>query len=320
MFTIALLGYSGSGKTTLAALLSGRERESFDPAKPAAHTLKFRDKRLLEIAGLIKPEKVSGPEVTILDFKGTARSRDQEEKVWDAASRADLLVPVINGFLPDAEPEKDLASLVLEMIFRDTVRLTALREKQAPASGNDQKQCPDPARDALLERALQCLEKEAPLHTQAWDREAHTGLESLGLISLRKMMALCNGEAPGAAISETAGNLRVPLVVINLAIAGQDADPFWRTAFAAAGLLTFYTIEGKEARAWLVPAGTSAREAAGKIHTDMGRRFIRAEVVNAADFTRLGSRAACRAEGLLHSEGREYPVTDGEILKFQFGR
>jgi hypothetical protein len=83
-------------------------------------------------------------------------------------------------------------------------------------------------------------------------------------------------------------------------------------------LLTFYTIVGVEVRAWHVPAGTPAPRAAGRVHSDMEKGFIRAEVMRLDDLTRLGSSARVREAGRLHSEGRDYLVRDGDILLFRF--
>ena len=86
------------------------------------------------------------------------------------------------------------------------------------------------------------------------------------------------------------------------------------------GLVTFYTIVGPEVRAWQVPAGTPAPKAAGRVHSDMEKGFIRAEVMSLDDLARLGSAARVREEGRLQSEGRDYLVRDGDILLFRFQR
>ena len=91
-----------------------------------------------------------------------------------------------------------------------------------------------------------------------------------------------------------------------------------RVGYDVLGLITFYTIVGKEMRAWTIPAGTTAIEAAGKIHTDMQRGFIRAEALSYDDFVKCGSEHAAREKGLIHVEGKEYVVKDGDILHIRF--
>ena len=93
-----------------------------------------------------------------------------------------------------------------------------------------------------------------------------------------------------------------------------------RESYRLLGLVTFYTIVGPEVRAWTVPAGTALPQAAGRIHSDMEKGFIRAEVMPFEDLQKLGSAAKVREAGRLHVEGRDYLVQDGEILLFRFSR
>ena len=91
-----------------------------------------------------------------------------------------------------------------------------------------------------------------------------------------------------------------------------------QASFQLLGLITFYTIVGPEVRAWTVPAGTPAVDCAGKIHSDMAKGFIKAEVMAFADLVRLGSAAKVKEAGLMHAEGRDYVIQDGEIVLFRF--
>jgi ribosome-binding ATPase len=91
-----------------------------------------------------------------------------------------------------------------------------------------------------------------------------------------------------------------------------------QASFRLLGLITFYTIVGPEVRAWTVPAGTPAVRSAGKIHTDMAKGFIKAEVMSFADLVRLRAAARVKEAGLMHAEGRDYVIQDGEIVLFRF--
>jgi hypothetical protein len=95
-------------------------------------------------------------------------------------------------------------------------------------------------------------------------------------------------------------------------------DRLVRTGYGLLGLVTFYTVVGTEIRAWTLKAGDTVFQAAGKIHSDMQRGFIKAEVVRFEDFLRAGSEDAVRQRGLVHIEGRDYPVQDGDILRIRF--
>ncbi len=106
-----------------------------------------------------------------------------------------------------------------------------------------------------------------------------------------------------------------------LAAAGLPESGLTRliqASFRLLGLITFYTIVGPEVRAWTVPAGTPASRGAGKIHSDMAKGFIKAEVMSSADLIRLGTTAKVKEAGLMHAEGRDYVIRDGEIVLFRF--
>jgi ribosome-binding ATPase YchF (GTP1/OBG family) len=103
-----------------------------------------------------------------------------------------------------------------------------------------------------------------------------------------------------------------------LGLAEPSLDRVIRASYHLLGLISFFTVGEDEVRAWTLRRGTCAREAAGAIHSDIERGFIRAEVVGWEDLVRLGSLAACRPAGLLRLEGKEYEVQDGEVIHFRF--
>jgi ribosome-binding ATPase YchF (GTP1/OBG family) len=103
-----------------------------------------------------------------------------------------------------------------------------------------------------------------------------------------------------------------------LGLEGSSLERLIQVGYEILGLVTFYTTVSSELRAWTIPKGTPAPKAAGKIHTDMERGFIRAEVVSYTDFVACGSEHSAREKGLLRSEGKDYSIRDGDIVHFRF--
>ncbi len=312
---IGLIGYSGSGKTALSTLLSGKKVESFDPSQPAVVAVKLKDSRLDRLVEIVKPRKVTPPEVLLFDFKGVPKGAGFDEKELSRLLDVDLILLVADGFSESASPVADIASLQLEFIFRDIERLAGVEEKrQAEIKQNRRKT--NPQEDAALAKGRSWLESEKPLRSLETGPEEKRFLLSLGLITAGTTLALVNAKAGTPA----AGFPDIPVFNLDAAAAAESGETakFWRFILETAGLNTFYTAGEKETRAWLLPAGEAALDAAGRIHSDIARGFIRAEVVNFKDYDRLGSEAACRKEGVLRLEGKEYPIADGDIINIRF--
>ena len=312
---IGLIGYSGSGKTALSTLLSGKKVESFDPFQPSVVTVKLKDARLDRLVEIVKPKKITPPEVLLFDFKGVPKGAgfDEKELVW--LLDVDIILLVADGFSEVSAPADDLSSLQLELIFRDIERLAGVEEKRQSEIKQNRRKA-NPQEDAALAKGRAWLESEKPLQSLDISREEKRFLLSLGLITAKKTLALVNGKTESAGVS----NFGLPAwrLDADTETGADEIVAFWRFILEAAGLNTFYTAGEKDTRAWLLPAGATALEAAGQIHSDIARGFIRAEVVNFKDYGRLGSDAACRKEGVLRLEGKEYPVADGDIINIRF--
>jgi len=312
---IGLIGYSGSGKTALSTLLSGKKIESFDPFQPSVVTVKLKDSRLDRLVEIVKPKKITPPEVLLFDFKGVPKGAgfDEKELVW--LLEVDVILLVVDGFSEASTPADDLSSLQLELVFRDIERLAGVEAKRQAETQQHRRKA-NIQEDAALAKGRAWLEKEKPLRSLDVSQEEKRFLVSLGLVTAKKTLVLVNGKAESADINDS-GLPSWRLDAGAEATAGEIAA-FWRFILEAAGLNTFYTAGEKDTRAWLLPAGATALEAAGQIHSDIARGFIRAEVVNFKDYDRLGSDAACRKEGVLRLEGKEYPIADGDIINIRF--
>jgi len=242
----------------------------------------------------------------------------------------------VSGDAPSAV--RDLTNFKSELILNDLVLIERRLERLKKEKGKEQER-------ALLERCKAVLEAEQVLRSLPWTAEEATALAGFGFLSRRPIMVVLNvsDEAVHAGLpADVAAWLQAEAVQglvlsgkIEMEIAALDADDrqaflddlglqaparerFIRAAYELLDQISFLTSGEDEVRAWTIKRGTPAVKAAGKIHSDIERGFIRAEVVHFEDFVHYGSDAKCREAGKLRLEGKEYVVKDGDIIHFRF--
>jgi hypothetical protein len=328
----------------------------FTTINPNVGIVPVPDPRLETLGQLLKPPKITPATMEFVDIAGLIQGASQGEGLGNQflahIRDVDLLVQVVRGFeaqdiphiAPSLDPVRDIEIIDTELLLADLdiVRRQLLKTEKAAKSGE---------KKTLAQ--LQLLQRlEAFLNQGRWARDFPVTTAETAILAEVPLLT----RKPGllvANLSETewqnrrflpdleklAAARQIPLLPIlgDLEAALQDLPPEDRQEFLAAaglpesgltrlirasyqllGLITFYTIVGPEVRAWSVPAGTPAARGAGKIHSDMEKGFIKAEVMAWADLVRLGSGAKVKEAGLMHLEGRDYPVRDGEILLFRF--
>ena len=343
---VGLTGFPGAGKTTTFNALTGLHAEPGGTALNLG-TIKVPDARVDGLARIWSPRKTTYAEVTFVDFP-PARAAAGTRAVLDAGTvaqlrDADALVEVVRGF-PDiageaATPAVDVEAFGAELVLADLAvvekRLERLRKDP---KGNEREK-------ALLERLVPELEAGRALRTLSLAPEERTQVAGFAFLSLRPLLVLLNvAEAEAAAplpedvlgrarlqgAEAMALSARLEAEVAELEPADRQAfledlglretarDRFIRASYALLDLVSFLTAGEDECRAWPIRRGTTALKAAGKIHSDIERGFIRAEVVAYDDFIRHGSEAKCREAGKLRLEGKDYVVQDGDIAHFRF--
>jgi ribosome-binding ATPase YchF (GTP1/OBG family) len=336
---IALLGLPQSGKRTLFALLTGRHVHA--PAK-AGESIEghapVRDPRVDRIAEIVRPRKKTYAETVFQlcpDVQGgTARD-------WlDAARRCDAVCFVVRAFSSGAvyharttvDPVRDRRDLSAELILSDLelveTRLARIaKEKKAGLSAAQKLE------ESVLEHCRLSLEAERPLTGLSLDAHQIASIRSLGLLTLKPVLWILNVDE--GSLHGDGGELRVSVLIeeeiaemadpserldylrsIGLSEAGVDR--FNASAYESLGLMSFYTMGEDEARAWTIRKGSLAPEAAGKIHTDMERGFIRVEVIKYDDLVSLGSEKSVREHGRVLLKGKDYVIEDGDICNFLF--
>ncbi len=323
---------------------------------PHTGVVKVPDARLDRLTEIFRPKKTTQATVEYIDYLGlTKGDQDQNRKVFDLIRDADAIVHVVRGFADEAighpmggvDPRRDAETVELEMIFGDLelVEKRLARMEEGAKKGKK----PDEAEQKLLLKCREALEGEKALRDLEFTEEEQRAMRSLQFMSIKPQLVVLNvaedaieadttgGTAGGLEAFFTGRQVRVLSLCgkIEMEIAQLPPDEaraflddlgigepalnrLIRLSYELLGLISFLTAGEDEVRAWTIQRGTDAQRAAGKIHSDIERGFIRAEVVAYDDFIAHGSMTAAREKGLVRLEGKTYEVKDGDIINFRF--
>jgi len=330
----------------------------FSTINPNLGVVPVPDDRLTTLGKLLKPEKLTPTTIEFVDVAGLIAGASKGEGLGNQflahIRDVDLLVHVVRCFasgkcphpLGSLDPVRDVEVVETELLLADLEILGRQRVKLEKKVKMGEKTAA-----AALAAATRV---EDGLNQGKWARGLNLTsaelehLQPVPLLTLKPCLFVANlseeefqGGEHFRALQELAGARRAPVVPIlgDLEAELQDLPPEEQREFLAGlglaepgihrliresyrllGLVTFYTIVGPEVRAWTVPTGTALPQAAGRVHSDMEKGFIRAEVMNFEDLEKLGSAAKVKEAGRLHVEGQDYLVRDGEILLFRFSR
>jgi GTP-binding protein YchF len=346
----AFLGITGSGKSTLIAAISGRKMAQAGAAQIEEVIAKVPDERLDWLQNLYKPKKNVPATIDCLDLPGLSFADDHSKaaarKLLGNVRTADLLVLVIRAFESagiKADPMKELSDLMTEILLADLelveTRIVNL-EKQVNKPSKDQAK--QKAELAFQLRLREAIENEKPLKTAIQTPDEIELVKPLGFLTLKPMVVVFNTpESDHSKTFETKGVIDASIPVISvcasieyeisqldeeskkdfmkdLGLTESAASKLVKSCYYALGLINFFTVGPDETRAWPILAGTTALDAAGKIHSDIKRGFIRAETISYADLKQYGDEKAVKAAGKFRLEGKAYIVQDGDIMNFRF--
>jgi GTP-binding protein YchF len=335
-----IVGLAMCGKTTLFNALTGSAAQTGPGGVRKANLGRIRvpDARVDRLAQVYQPKKTTYADIQFVDVPAaTGDGGSLDAATREALRGVQSLVHVVRGF-GDASPEKDLLAVEGELILNDLIQVEQ-RKDRIRKEGNK-------AKDGELMDALQAhLEANLALRTFAWTDAQRALSSGFQYLSDKPCMVLLNvdeGQASAPVpqtVAARVADLGMALLCLSasveceiaelppedqpefLAALGLEAPAttrFVQSTYRQLDLISFLTAGEDECRAWTIRRGTSARAAAGKIHSDIERGFIRAEVIAFADFTETPSEAQCRERGKLRLEGKEYAVQDGDIIHFRF--
>ena len=353
---IGIIGLANSGKSTIFNALTGQNvpATAYPTAegKPHLGMVKVPDERINKLAEMFAGKKAVLATVEYVDYlaitRGNAR---QNRKVLGMIKDVDAVVHVIREFdddsvvhpLGDVNPERDAETVELELILSDLELIdTRFRGmKEAEKRGKKQN---EEERHVLL-RCKEVLGQEIPLRRLDFSEEEKLAMRHLQFISIKPEVVLVNIHEDSLGregITEqdvlakkfklpagsSAGKIEMEIAQMSDAEAeeflkdlGIEERAMYRlihVCYEHLGLISFLTVGKDEVRAWTVERGTVAQKAAGKVHTDIERGFIRAEVVSFKDFIEYGSVVEARKKGLVRLEGKTYQVQDGDMIDFRF--
>ena len=329
----------------------------FCTIEPNVGEVAVPDPRLDKLAAIAKSAEIIPTRITFVDIAGLVRGASKGEGLGNQflanIREVDAIVHVLRCFQDDdvvhvegrIDPVGDADTVETELMLSDLESLERRAspiEKKAKSGEKEAKE-----QFALMSKALALLREGRPARQAELTPEEREPFSQLGLLTQKPVLYVCNVEEAAAADgneysakvqakakAEGAGcvviSARIEEEVAQLVAAERDEflksmhldepglDRLIRAGYALLGLITFFTVGPKETRAWTITKGERAPQAAGVIHTDFEKGFIRAETIAYADYIAFNGEAGARDNGKLRLEGKEYVVADGDVLHFRF--
>ncbi len=342
---IGLVGFAGSGKTTVFNAMTGLEAPVGFGGEVRLGTVRVPDERIDALSGIFSPKKTTYAEMSFSDIPGEhgAEKKGLSPRGLQQIRDQEALCLVLRGFEnpaleSDPDPLGDLEAFHTECIFGDLdiVERRLERAKKERASAQEL---------AVLEGAKTALEEDRPLRTVPAEELSRELLRGFGLLTDRPLLVLLNtdegdaGQGLPPELSERIRSMGAAGMALSARVEAEIAalEPeeqqafledlglselplarFIRTAYGLVDLISFFTVGPDEVRAWTIRRGTKARKAAGRIHSDLERGFIRAEVIPYDVFMEHGSEQAVKEAGLLQVQGKDYVVSDADLMNIRF--
>lgn len=353
----AIIGLPMTGKTSLFTILTGVHQETrIGSTAVRTGIAKVPDARLEELAKLFEPPKVTHAVVEYLDVPAIAKENLRDASYVASLRVVDAFAHVLRLFEDETiphekgsiDPIRDLEDVEMELMLNDLMVV----EKRLERLEKDRKKIKSADLDREFETLVQCkemLEANSTLRRLELDPEREKLIRGFQFLSQKPMLYVLNvGEAdagrlheieaeyrerlagrPHTAVTAVCGKIEAELAELPPEEAGEylasyglsesGLERMIAATYALLGLMSFLTAGEDECRAWTIPAGSNAVKAAGAIHSDFEKKFIRAEVVNWKSLVEMGGYAGVREKGLLRLEGKEYIVKDGDVLVIRHG-
>lgn len=354
---IGLVGLTQTGKTTIFNLLTGKEEEQGYGTATNTGTGFVPDKRIDFLSELYRPKKKTYAQIELTDVAGFSTTAEGQKtgaaKFLNDVRPCDALIHVLRAFDSDEvvheqasiDPARDLEAVETEMLFADL----ELVEKRIDRIKNGKKITKENAEELeCLEKCFAWLESGGSMRDMDISEEERISMRNYAFLTEKPRLAVVNLDEAQykaktypnrPALMELCQKLNITLLELcaemeleisrlpeedkalfmeDLGLEEPGIALLARGIYRQLGLISFLTAGEDEVRAWTIEKGINARAAAGKIHSDIERGFIRAEVVKFKDIQELGSMAKVKEKGLFRLEGKEYIVEDGDVINFRF--
>jgi ribosome-binding ATPase YchF (GTP1/OBG family) len=338
---IGIVGYQGSGKSTLFEWLTGTPSDPAQAHASQSAMAPIPDERVDPLCEIYHPKKITLASIELVDTPGLDRSHEGNAARLGLLREADCLLIVASSY-DGSDPLVDLQNFDEDLLLADleivTGRVERLREtvkKPRPDRKEQQEEL------AALEPLLDTLEEGTPLREIELTDQQIKATRAFRLLSRLPRIAVVNvaDDDEDTGRFEGAGPEGVPLLAVpvglelelskmsdedreafesEMGLEGFDRDSLIRKILAASAQMIYFTAGEKEVRTWILPIGGTAVEAAGNIHTDLARGFIRAEIMCSEDLIRLGSEREIKAQSLMRQEPKDYVVQDGDVMLIRF--
>ncbi|MCA1834258.1 MAG: YchF family ATPase [Actinobacteria bacterium] len=334
MKSVGIVGLPGAGTSTLFTALTAIEGSASSRTHQAV--VPVPDERVNVLGKLHDSKKLVFTQLRFVETSGMVRrgargSGSLASELLGHLREADALLLVVRGFGPDANPSSELEDLNLELTLADLAIADSKLERGSKAARAGDAEAKREL--STIERAKLILEKGTPLRDETWDADERKALSSFAPLTIKPALAVVTID-PESPINVAADMIGVASA-LEAEVAGMDDGEaaellsgygieeralakVIRTTYDKLDLITFLTAGDTESRSWETRKGATAPEAAGEIHTDIQRGFIKAEVVPYDALVEAGSWSAAKSKGLIRQEGKEYVMREGDVVEFRF--
>jgi len=351
---IGLIGLQNSGKTTIFNALTGQNAEvasySSQKIEPNLGVVKVEDERIKKLAEMYDPKKTIFATIEYIDFVGLSGSKDGDAFAGSAmglVKTADALALVVRNFEDattgeEPTPLEDVESITSEMMLSDMIIAEKRMEKIEGTKKSGLKDADVIIEEKALIKVLEQLNADKALRDLVLSEEEEKSIRGFQFSTQKPFLVVLNSDEDNFQNSsdvmeklqaeyktiEFAGNFEMELnnldpeeaaeFMQDMNITESARDRLTAFSYALLGYISFFTVGKDEVRAWTITKGDDAVEAAGKIHSDLARGFIRAECFSYNDLIDCGNEKTIREKGLFRLEGKKYIVQDGDILNIRF--
>lgn len=347
--SIGIVGLPNVGKSTLFTALTKKQAEAanypFCTIEPNVGLVKVPDERLTQLAMISQPEKIIPTVIEFVDIAGLVKGASTGEGLGNQflshIRECDAICEVVRQFEDDniihvnnkIDPDSDRETINLELVLADLSTVSKRLDKVSREARTGNKE--SLFAKEILEKLQTQLEAGKAVRELEFTDDEKLIVQQLGLITIKPLLYVLNAKDSDAGISHNWQDGSVIAIdakleaeiaslpeeeqqvyIEELGLKESGLDRLIKAGYELLGLITFFTTGKDETRAWTVRNGAKAPEAAGVIHTDFIKGFIRAEVINWQDFVNSGSEGEAKSKGLIRTEGKEYIIKDGDVCNF----